>query len=138
MQQKHLLDRARSLRNAATPFEVKLWRHLSRGQLGHKFRRQHVIDNTIVDFFCPDKGLIVEIDGDTHDAARDAVRDRRHEYFGYATIRITNADVGKNIDNVLAALLARLEELPRRWGDRQVLHPGTPSPSHPSPEGEGT
>lgn len=133
MQDAHLIGRAKSLRNASTPFEAKLWRHLSDSQLGgHKFRRQHVIGNCIVDFFCPQKSLIVEIDGDTHEAARDAKRDQHHAFLGNVTLRFTNAEVGKNIDGVLQFLSDRLNELADRW-------PGTTAEPHPnpSPKGEG-
>jgi len=85
-----------------------------------------VIGNCIVDFFCPQKALIVEIDGDTHDAESDARRDRINEIRGYATLRFTNADVGKNIEGVLTRVVAELDARPDRW----------PHPS-PSPEGEG-
>ena len=109
------------------PFEAKLWRHISRSQLGgFKFRRQHVIGNCIVDFFCPQKALIVEVDGDTHDPLSDSIRDRMNDHRGYRTVRFSNGDVGKNIEGVLEALLAELTALPDRW----------PHPS-PSPEGEG-
>ena len=127
MQDAHLIERAGRLRAALTPFEATLWRHLNRRQLaGHKFRRQHVIGNCIADFFCPQKGLIVEIDGDTHDALRDEIRDERHRMLGFQTLRFTNAEVGKNLDGVLAVILDRLEALPDRWP-----HP------NPSPEGDG-
>jgi len=138
MQQKNLLARARNLRNASTPFEVILWNHLKRAQIGgHKFRRQHVIDHAIVDFFCPAKGLIIEVDGDTHDPVRDALRDRRHAALGFATLRFTNAEVGKNLEGVLAALIERLDALPDRFADERLPHPGSAAPSPPSPEGEG-
>ena len=127
VQEKALLRRARDLRNRSTPFEAKLWQHLRASQLGgYKFRRQHVIDNCIADFFCPQKGLIVEIDGDTHEPDRDAARDLNHEQLGYTTLRFSNVDVGSNIEGVLQHLLTILEELPDRWP-----HP------NPSPEGEG-
>ena len=136
MQDKRYLENARKLRNAPTPFEVILWSHLKKAQLdGHKFRRQHVTDHAIVDFFCPAKRLIVEVDGDTHDAARDAVRDRRHLALGYATMRFTNAEVGKNIDGVLTALSTRLNTMSDRWPGDCVPHPA--ASRHPSPEGEG-
>jgi very-short-patch-repair endonuclease len=126
-QAPHLVSRAQRLRANLTPFEAKLWAYLSRSQLnGYKFRRQHVIGNCIVDFFCPAKGLIVEVDGDTHDPHRDATRDAMNRQRGFATVRYSNADVGKNIDGVLAHLLATLDSLPDRW----------PHPC-PSPEGEG-
>ncbi|MES2905152.1 MAG: DUF559 domain-containing protein [Pseudomonadota bacterium] len=151
MQEPRLLENARDLRNASTPFEIILWNHLKGAQLdGHKFRRQYVIDHAIVDFFCPAKGLIVEVDGDTHDADKDAIRDKRHATMGFSTIRFTNAEVGKNLDGVLEALLARLDVLPNRWSKEEVPHPA--ASRHPSngpfvlsggqdcpidPEGEG-
>ena len=137
MQQKHLLTRAKALRNNSTPFEVMLWNQLKSARLGgHKFRRQHVIDHAIVDFFCPAKSLIVEVDGDTHDAAKDAIRDHRHAEMGFETIRFTNADIGKNMAGVIEALLARLTTLPDRWNG-PLPRPGSAMPSPPSPEGEG-
>lgn len=115
-QDQHLLSRARRLRTQGTPFEAALWRKLSRSQLGgYKFRRQHVIGNCIVDFFCPQKALIVEIDGDTHDSARDARRDAINALRGYVTVRFSNADVGGNIEGVLVRLLEELGTLPDRW-----------------------
>ena len=126
-QDPHLIDRAKQLRSASTPFEAQLWRQLSRSQLGgYKFRRQYVIGNCIANFFCPQKGLIVEVDGDTHRPERDVSRDALNRHYGFETIRFSNADVGKNIGGVLAHLLEKLEALPDRWP-----HP------HPSPKGEG-
>ena len=126
-QDPKLLSRAKRLRIEGTPFEAKLWRHLSRSQLGgFKFRRQHVIENCIVDFFCPQKALIIEIDGTTHEPDRDRKRDQRLRLAGYCTLRFTNEDVGKNIDGVLSRLIVELSALPDRWP-----HP------NPSPEGEG-
>ena len=131
MQDKRHLTYARKLRNASTPFEVILWNQLKISQLGgHKFRRQHVIDHAIVDLFCPAKGLIVEVDGDTHDPARDAVRDQRHTALGYATMRFTNAEVGKNMAGVLEVLLERLDQLPDRWQGGTLPHPGSAAPTH--------
>jgi very-short-patch-repair endonuclease len=127
MQDSHLINRARRLRNEPTPFETKLWTRIRGSQLGgFKFRRQHVIRNAIADFFCPQKGLIVEVDGDTHDPRKDRLRDDANAHRGYTTIRFTNAEVGKNMDAVLDRILEQLSTLPDRWP-----HP------NPSPEGEG-
>ena len=124
-------ERARQLRNAPTPFETILWSRLSRSQLGgHKFRRQTVIGPYICDFFCPAKGLIVEVDGETHDHAADALRDARLLRRGFPTIRFTNDDVGRNLDGVLEVILAKLLTMPERWPAARP-HP------NPSPEGEG-
>ena len=86
-----------------------------------------MIGQAIVDFFCPQKGLIVEVDGETHESERDAVRDAINAHYGYETIRFSNADVGKNIECVTLAILEKLNALPDRW----------PHPT-PSPKCEGT
>ena len=126
-QAPHLIDRAKRLRKSLGPFEAKLWARLNHSQLGgFKFRRQHVIGNCIVDFFRPQKALIVEIDGDTHDPDKDAARDRINDHRGFGTVRYSNAEVGRNLDGVLQHLLSTLNALPDRWP-----HP------HPTPEGEG-
>ena len=73
--------------------------HLSNGQLsGHKFRRQSVIGRFIADFLCPQKALIVEVDGDTHDEAKDRLRDDILARQGFRVVRVTNDDVMTNMD----------------------------------------
>ena len=120
-----LQDRARNMRNNPTEPEKRLWRNLSHGQLeGWKFRRQQVIGNRIVDFLCPQARLIVEVDGDTHDAEADAVRDKDLQRQGYQVLRITNREVMRNMDGVKSALLQALVSVARP-------HP------NPSPEGDG-
>ena len=107
---------ARQMRREPTEPEIWLWRHLSNSQLGgFKFRRQAAIAPFIVDFFCPSKGLIVEVDGDTHVADSDARRDSALTARGFATIRFTNGEVRDNMDGVLITILTRLRELPDRW-----------------------
>lgn len=57
----------RKMRREMSPAESAVWLILSRKKFqGIKFRRQHAIGNYIVDFYCPSKKLIIEIDGDTH------------------------------------------------------------------------
>jgi very-short-patch-repair endonuclease len=123
-----MLERAAQMRREPTEAEKRLWRHLSGAKLdGLKFRRQAVIGNRIADFFCPAKGLIVEIDGSTHDREQDEALDRRMAaQYGYRTIRVTNEDVLGNMDGVLQ----HIEEVARQNADRWP-HP------NPSPEGEG-
>ena len=119
------------MRREPTEPEKRLWRYLSRSQLGgFKFRRQAVIEPGIVDFFCPSKGLIVEVDGETHVAEKDRIRDEALLRRGFPTIRFTNDQVMDNMDGVLTTLLERLRSLPDRWGG------DCPTPN-PSPEGEG-
>ena len=80
----------------------------------------------MVDFLCPSKALIVEVDGWTHDPEQDRRRDSLLRSRGYTTIRFTNTDVMENRDGVLLRILEVLRSLPDRWP-----HP------NPSPEGEG-
>jgi len=104
------------MRREPTEPEKRLWRNLSNSQLGgFKFRRQAAIPPFVVDFFCPAKGLIVEVDGGTHSVANDARREELLAKRGFATIRFTNADVISNMDGVLTTVLRMLGELPDRW-----------------------
>jgi very-short-patch-repair endonuclease len=122
-------DRAHIMRRNPTEPEKRLWRALSGSKLGgHKFRRQSVIGGAIVDFLCPQKALIVEIDGDTHFEDSDADRDSRLVALGYRIARFGNADVMNNLEGVCAHLLVMLNVAPDRWNGP---HP------NPSPEGEG-
>ncbi|MBV9929623.1 MAG: endonuclease domain-containing protein [Alphaproteobacteria bacterium] len=120
---------AAEMRRNPTEPEKRLWRNLSNGQLGgHEFRRQSVIGCFIADFLCPQRALIVEVDGDTHDETKDRIRDDILGCRGYRIVRITNGDVMRNLDGVLRHLLIVLGQTPRRWNKP---HP------NPSPEGEG-
>ena len=138
---ERLGDKARRMRNEPTEPEKRLWRSLSNSQLGHKIRRQSVIGHFIVDFLCPSKALIIEIDGDTHDAGADQRRDALLSNLGYRTIRFTNADVMSNIDGVLDVISRTLSALPDRWphpnpaGRLFALSGG--EGCCPAPEGEG-
>jgi very-short-patch-repair endonuclease len=124
-------DRAHAMRRAPTEPEKRLWRSLSKSQLGgFKFRRQAVIEPYIADFLCPAKALIVEVDGNTHEPERDWRRDIALEAKGYRTLRFTNADVMGNIEGVVQTILVALQSTPDRWPN------GRPHPN-PSPEGEG-
>ena len=101
------LANARRLRRDQTPAETELWRHLRAGGLGgHKFRRQYAIERFIVDFYCAGAGLIVEIDGDTHDGREsyDEARTQRLEQLGYRVIRFTNTEVHEQLDEVLEVI----------------------------------
>ncbi len=92
---------------------------------GQKFRRQAVIGNRIVDFFCPAKGLIIEIDGDTHDPERDRIRDGKMlEQHGFRTLRFTNLEVVHEWDSVLASIDLALTATPERWTRATPPPPG--------------
>ena len=119
---------ARMRRDMPEP-ERRLWNELRGKRLaGFKFRRQVVIGHRIVDFFCPAKGLVIEVEGDTHDPVADADRDgamlRDH---GFATVRFTNHQIMRNLDGVLEKLTSVLEETADRWPKGREHHPQTPS-----------
>lgn len=63
------------MRNNATPQEIILWSRLKNSQIGFKFRRQHSVGNYILDFYCTEKRLAVEIDGFQHGEIIDATYD---------------------------------------------------------------
>ena len=98
-------NRAKSMRRAMTEAELKLWNELRAHRLmGFGFRRQMPIAGFIVDFACPAKGLVVELDGSQHaqadNVARDRVRTARLEADGWTVLRFWNDDVLRDIDNV--------------------------------------
>ena len=122
-----MLSHAHRMRRQPTEAEKRLWRHLSGAKLaGHKFRRQTILGPYIADFYCPQKKLAVEVDGDTHVMETDATRDEALQNQGIGVVRVTNEDVLNNMDGVLQYLLTELSGRADRWP-----HP------NPSPEGEG-
>jgi len=102
---KTLLKKRRKLRNSMTPQEIILWSKLRREQLGCKFRRQHSIGNYIIDFYCPDRKIIIELDGWQHKREKDVKYDiKRTQYFeklGLKVLRFWNNEVNNNLDGVV-------------------------------------
>ena len=102
----YLKNTRRILRSNLTPAEATLWKYLKAQQLeGRKFRRQHSINNYIVDFYCPAERLIIELDGSVHDnlgqANADVERDERLKALGFCILRVDNDLVLEQIDTVL-------------------------------------
>ena len=101
-----LFHLARENRKAPTDAEQIMWHHLrSRKLAGFKFRRQHPLYDFIVDFYCHDGKLVVEIDGDVHLSSNEKEydEDRTHilNEFGLSVLRFTNIEVIENVDDVL-------------------------------------
>ncbi len=97
----------RQLRRQTTAAEDVLWQALRDGRLaGTKFRRQHAIGRTIVDFFAPSPRLVVEVDGPIHQgqAGYDASRDEYLNAQGVRILRVTNDDVTGRLPWVLAEI----------------------------------
>ena len=102
------LDLKRRFRSDMTGPETRLWAKLRARQLrGLKFRRQHGIGPYIVDFYCPEQSLVIEVDGDSH-ADADQLRDRYFQSLGLRVIRYFNDDIVKNLDGVLEDLAEKL------------------------------
>jgi very-short-patch-repair endonuclease len=102
---QRLRSNAKKMRRVMTDAELKLWNELRAHRLmGLGFRRQVPVAGYIVDFACPDKKLIVEVDGSQHGeteaALNDAERTRRLEEDGWTVIRFWNDDVLRDIDGV--------------------------------------
>ena len=104
---RELKSRAQELRKKATPQENKLWYRFLRKHPGH-FTRQKTIGNYIVDFLCPSKKLVVEIDGSQHytddGLAYDQVRSEFLESLGLHVLRFTNKEVDSSFDSVCRAI----------------------------------
>ncbi|MEK7190312.1 MAG: endonuclease domain-containing protein [Patescibacteria group bacterium] len=110
------LTRRRELRKSLTPQELKLWFYLKNNKLGVKFRRQHGIGPYIVDFYCKEKNLVIEIDGSLHKDAKDYDKERNAyiETLGLKVLRFWNSEIDKNIEGVLKKIKENL--LPLRRG----------------------
>ncbi len=119
----------KSLRRDSTPTEDLLWRKLrNRKLLNTKFRRQHPIGPFIVDLFCIEHKLIIEIDGSIHyetDKAREHDKSRQAylEARGYRVLRFTTYDIQNAMADVLESIAQAV-----------TPHPGS---AHLLPEGEG-
>jgi len=110
---RRLKEYRHKLRRNLTPAEARLWTCLKESQLeGKKFRRQHGIGPYIVDFYCPECRVIVELDGAVHEdvlrAERDAERRLYLENLGIKILRFENKLVFEDIELVLNAIRAGL------------------------------
>jgi very-short-patch-repair endonuclease len=91
----YLKDYRRGLRKRLTPAEAALWSLLKNKQaFGLKFRRQTSIENFIVDFYCPQFKIVIELDGEPHftqqQVERDQKRDKRLKELGCKVLRYEN------------------------------------------------
>jgi len=98
----------KNLRQQGVRAEIILWSKLRNKNLGYKFKRQFGIGKYIVDFYCPKKKLIIEIDGATHstdeEIINDNIRQKYLENLRLKVIRFTNLEIGQNMDGVLSEI----------------------------------
>ncbi len=118
---------ARKLRNNSTQSEIKLWMELKGKQfLGYDFHRQKPIDNFIVDFYCNELNLVIELDGYSHNFEEVVLKDEEKEKtlnsFGLTVIRFDDNEVMNDIYNVLKTIEGYIQEFEK---------------THPYPSQEG-
>jgi very-short-patch-repair endonuclease len=120
-------ERARHLRRESTAVETRLWSKLRAGRLdGLSFRRQHPAGAYVLDFYCPQLRLSIELDGSQHGEAERQFRDEQRSAWlrkcGVTELRFWNNDVTQNLRGVLEKIKAVADELrtggrtpTRRW-----------------------
>lgn len=106
---------ARKLRKEMTLSEVLLWQEIRRKRLGVEFHRQVPIDQYIVDFYCHELFLAIEIDGSSHVFVdvqiNDIERQERLESLGVRFIRFDDLDVKRNMQEVVRQLVVKIGQL---------------------------
>ncbi len=114
------VQQARRLRKGATDAEKRLWSRLRNRQIANlKFRRQHPLGNRIVDFFCEEAKLGIELDGSGHSSYRGQTSDLEREVElyekGIRVLRFQNTDVSNNLDGVLNAIIYEVDPEGSLW-----------------------
>jgi very-short-patch-repair endonuclease len=102
----NLKELARQLRKNSTLSEVLLWNNIKKKALGYEFHRQVPLDEFIVDFYCHELLLAIEIDGSTHDYNfdNDNFRQTMLEKHGILVIRYLDIDIKKSMNDVLRSI----------------------------------
>jgi ATP-dependent DNA helicase RecG len=102
-----------SLKGNPTEAEKIIWRFLKNKQTGFKIRRQHIIDDYIVDFVCLNKDVVIEIDGKVHVNQKeyDDMRSARLNELSFKVIRFTNEEVFENPEKVANQIKLILESI---------------------------
>ena len=113
---KVLITQRKQLRNDATQAEKMLWYELRNSLLdGRKFRRQHSVGSYILDFYCPEERLAIELDGEQHERDKQKEYDKkRTEYLNglkITVIRFKNTDVIFGRDSVVKKILEKFKEV---------------------------
>ena len=123
---------ARKLRNESTETEIYLWLKLKGKQMyGYDFHRQKPIDNYILDFFCYDLLLGIEVDGYSHEILevynKDRIKEKRMNELGITILRFSDFEVLKDMENVIRAIEFFILEFEKTHKD-EIEHTPNPSP----------
>ena len=113
-----LREFAKQLRNNSTLSEVLFWKQIKGKALGVEFKRQVPMLEYIVDFYCQEIGLAIEVDGNIHDFRylEDAQRQQKIEKYGVIFIRFSNEEIKNNMFSVILSLESKIEELKAERG----------------------
>jgi very-short-patch-repair endonuclease len=111
----YLKDLAKKLRNDSTLGEILLWKELNNKQMhGYDFHRQKPLLNYIVDFYCYELNLVIEVDGQYHNHEEqdraDLLRDKELEKYDLTILRFTEQEVRKDMINVLRTIEQHIME----------------------------
>ncbi len=111
---KNLKQRSRQLRENMTDAERLLWAKIRMKQIkGYQFYRQKPFGDYIVDFYCPEAKLVIEVDGSQHLSGEitenDRIRDKYMNSLGFRVLRFNNTDVLTNIDGVVERIIDNIE-----------------------------
>ena len=110
-----LKSRRKILRQDQTKAESILWSHLRSRKMGVRFRRQHSIENFIVDFYCHELKLIIELDGYIHgeeeNKKKDKIRQNILEKLGYKVVRYRNEQIKYELKNVLQDIWNQIHKI---------------------------
>jgi len=114
-----LKDLARKLRNDSTKLEIKLWMELKGKQIyGYDFQRQKPLLNYIVDFYCNELELVIELDGYSHQFEEVVIKDEYKEAelkkYGLTILRFDDDEIMKDMNNVLKTIEQYIIEFEKR------------------------
>ena len=117
---RELREVAREQRAHPTPAEQRLWRALRGRMLGARFRRQHAIGPFVVDFYCAERRLVIEVDGPVHErqVEQDAERQAHLEATGLKVLRFRNEEILSDTERVLQTIAANLTPNPSPTSER--------------------
>jgi very-short-patch-repair endonuclease len=112
-------EKRRLLRKQQTFTEKILWTHLRKRQaLGYKFRRQYSVDHFVIDFYCPELKLALELDGDVHEVPAqkdyDKARQKYLEAFGIKFVRIKNVEFLGNPNKAFLKIEKAIKDLSKK------------------------
>ena len=118
-------ERRKELRKSLTFPERILWNHLKNSQLGCKFRRKHSFGGYVLDFYCSEKHLAIELDGGYHDEdfqkEYDYERDNYLQSSGIILMHFQNEEVTKNPEHVIMRIREKLQSVDIHYHQNRPL-----------------